>query len=113
VDLVTNVLPRSFPKGQSVEVIAAAALGRLLASTDDAEDREHVTRYVYRNPGAFRIATFQSPSPRPDMQLSVDTPEDFERVGRILARIGAGRLPPTVEELVALADSLEVEALAP
>jgi spore coat polysaccharide biosynthesis protein SpsF len=59
-DLVTNVQVRSFPKGQSVEVISVDALRRAASQTDDAEDREHVTRYFYRHPEQFRITKLQA-----------------------------------------------------
>src|SRR6185312_7877584 len=71
-DLVTNVRPRSFPKGQSVEVIAVAALAAAMAETRDPADREHVTPFLYAHPERFRIRNFAAPRPRPDLQLSVD-----------------------------------------
>src|SRR5690606_3770927 len=40
-DLVSNVLVRSFPKGQSVEVVRTATLKSALDDIADAEDREH------------------------------------------------------------------------
>ena len=56
-DVVTNVHPRSFPKGQSVEVVSMPALRLLAAQTGDLEDREHVTRYFYRCADAFPRAS--------------------------------------------------------
>jgi spore coat polysaccharide biosynthesis protein SpsF (cytidylyltransferase family) len=53
--LVTNVFPRSFPKGQSVDVISRSALERLAREAKLAEDREHVTRYAYRHSGDLVI----------------------------------------------------------
>jgi len=88
-DLVTNVFPRSFPKGMSVELIAVPALERVLESTAEAQDREHVTRFIYANPGRFRIRNFAARRPCPDLQLSIDTREDFERVENCIRRLGA------------------------
>jgi spore coat polysaccharide biosynthesis protein SpsF (cytidylyltransferase family) len=50
-DLVTNVQLRTFPRGQSVETIAVAALRRVAADTQHPADREHVTPCLYANPG--------------------------------------------------------------
>lgn len=77
-DLVTNVCPRSFPKGQSVEVVRVAALRRLAAETVDRGDREHVTRYFYRCGDRFRIVNFSCYDDLSDIQMSVDSPEDFQ-----------------------------------
>ena len=88
-DVVTNVYPRSFPKGQSVEVVRVAALQRLASETDDHDDREHVTRYFYRCPDRFAIMNFGCNDDLSDMQLSVDLPEDFlafERIARTMTR---------------------------
>jgi spore coat polysaccharide biosynthesis protein SpsF len=87
-DLVTNVFPRSFPKGMSVELIKLAAVRRILESTDDLQDREHVTRFAYANPARFRILNFSAPRPRPELQLAIDTPEDFARIEACVLRLG-------------------------
>src|SRR5207237_10689417 len=42
-DLVTNVRPRSFPRGQSVEVIGSAALRAALPRLTAPGEREHGT----------------------------------------------------------------------
>ena len=45
-DLVSNVRPRSFPPGQSVEVVRTTALQLAVTQMLDAEDREHVTSWL-------------------------------------------------------------------
>jgi spore coat polysaccharide biosynthesis protein SpsF len=87
-DLVSNVVVRSFPKGQSVEVIALEALDRAAASVESPHDREHVTTFIYRHPERFAIRGFSAERPRPDLQLSVDEPADFARCEAILDRLG-------------------------
>jgi spore coat polysaccharide biosynthesis protein SpsF len=104
-DLVTNVQIRSFPKGQSVEVIARAALQRAAEETSDSQDREHVTRYFYRHPERFRIRNFKRDPDAADIQLSVDSAEDFEMFARLIA---AMRRPPAeygLNEILALRES--------
>lgn len=98
-DLVTNVFPRSFPKGMSVELIELAAMRRILQSTDDPQDREHVTRFAYANPGRFRILNFSAPRSRPELQLSIDTPEDFARLEACILRLGPRALRAGWEEI--------------
>src|SRR5260221_236269 len=64
-DLVTNVQVRSFPKGQSVEVIAAEALDRVAVKAGAPAEREHVTPYFYAHPELFRIRNLVARVARP------------------------------------------------
>jgi spore coat polysaccharide biosynthesis protein SpsF len=104
-DLVTNTFPRSFPKGQSVEVMSCAALERAAAS-QDPQDREHVTRYLYRHPEQFRIANFAREPNAGDLQLSVDTADDLRVFERLIARLDRPHWEVGVEELIALLPGL-------
>lgn len=85
-DIASNVFPRIHPPGLSAEAVSVAALARLLAETDDPQDREHVTRGFYAKPDRWRITAV----PPTDilwpqgLHLAVDTPDDLAFV-RILA----------------------------
>jgi spore coat polysaccharide biosynthesis protein SpsF len=79
-DIATNLFPRTFPAGMSVEAISVAALDRAMSETDDAADREHVTKYFYRRPASFRIVNHAaSDGDWSDCRLTVDTPDDLAR----------------------------------
>lgn len=91
VDIVTNARPRSFPKGQSVEVMTTSALAGAVASMSTSEEREHVTQYFYTHADRFVIRSIAAARPRPEVQLSVDTAEDFTRCESILKMLG---IPP-------------------
>ena len=79
-ELVTNVFPRTYPIGVSVEVITTAAMRRIVEETDDAEDREHVTRYAYRRADLFHLDNVSAPDDRYiGVSLSVDTQADHEK----------------------------------
>ena len=106
-DLVTNVFPRSFPKGQSVEVLSRAALDRLDQEARNASDREHVTAYAYAHPERFKICNFVADQQKQELQLSVDTQEDFDRASMLLAAYSR-RTPtfPSVDTLIELAATL-------
>lgn len=88
-DVVTNVRPRSFPKGQSVEVVAISALRQAVASMSTGAEREHVTPYLYAHPEQFLIRAFVTEHGRPEVQLSVDDREDHERCAKILEHLSA------------------------
>jgi spore coat polysaccharide biosynthesis protein SpsF len=104
VDLATNVFPRSYPPGISVEVMATVALGRVLALTDDREDREHVTRYIYAHADRFRIGNVAVEDDRySGIGLTVDTPDDLARAAWIAGRLGADIANAGLDRVVALA----------
>ena len=50
----------------------------------DPYEREHVTPFLYRHPERFRIANLASGQDLGDLGWTVDTPEDMERIRRIV-----------------------------
>lgn len=96
-DLVTNTFPRSYPVGQSAEIVSTNALRRLLVETDDPEDREHVTRYFYNRPERFSILNCDRPEgSEAAVRLVVDDGRDAARAEWI-----ASRLEPPLETVAA------------
>ena len=85
VDLVTNVFPRSFPPGQSVEVIRTSELVRAVHVMTSADDRQHVTRYFYRHADRYRIHNICSDMDYGDLVLAIDTPGDLHRFETLVA----------------------------
>jgi spore coat polysaccharide biosynthesis protein SpsF len=101
-DVVTNVRPRTFPPGQSVEVVAADGFARMCADPLDAEEREHVTPRLYRRPDLFRIENLAADPPYPPLHMAVDTPEDWARAEACAARLTRSPWTYGLDELVAL-----------
>ena len=92
-DIVTNVFPRTFPPGTSIEVIAVEALRRVISATADPEHREHVTQYIYAYADQFRIDNVEGTDPAgADISLVVDTVSDLERAEWIAAAFSDARL---------------------
>ena len=100
VDLVTNVQNRTFPKGQSVEVVRVPTFRRVCALLDSPLDKEHVTRYFYRCQGQYRMINFEAPFYAAEQNLSVDTLADFECVSRLI-KISNGS-PGTWQDLISI-----------
>ena len=84
-DIVTNVLKRSFPKGQSVEILNLNLLNNLIMNSNIGSDHlEHVTKFIYENPNHFNINSFEHSHRRfKNIQLSIDTLEDFKKASLI------------------------------
>jgi len=109
-DLTTNVHPRTFPYGCSVELITVDALTRVLALTADHEDREHVTNYCYRAGDQFRIRNIAAGHDRYlGVRLVVDTEEDLERAQWITNRAQPSATMASLDEIVSLAKSWGAE----
>lgn len=76
-DIATNVHPRTYPAGMSVEVIATATLQRLDRDVHDMADREHVTKYLYDHADGYVIENVAAPETLRDVDLALDTEDDF------------------------------------
>ena len=100
VDLVTNVQNRTFPRGQSVEVVRASTFRDVCALLDRALDKEHVTSYFYRSQERYKMINFETPFFAAEQNLSVDTLADFEFVSRLI-QISNGS-PGTWRELLSI-----------
>lgn len=78
LDVVTNVFPRSFPKGQSVELLRTSLLEREHQRMIDAQELENPFLYFYRRAESFRIANVAATTNCSASSLCVDTYEELE-----------------------------------
>jgi len=101
-DLVTNVHPRTFPQGQSVEIIRKEALRSIIERLKNSEDKEHVTRYFYRNEKDFRIYNFPNKENYSHIQLSLDTVENRTVIERIFSKMIKPPWQYRIEDIVQL-----------
>lgn len=84
-DVVTNVSPRTFPKGQSVEIIKTETLFRLCKLKLLPEEKEHVTPFFYKNYCDFNVVSFTSGQNFSFANHSVDTPNDLDIAQKVLS----------------------------
>lgn len=110
-DLLTRlkadyVLESGLPVGAAVEAVTAEALERAATLAADDYDREHVTTFIRRDP-RFRPIRAMAPAVlrRPELRLTVDTPEDLEYVRRIWSRVERRHGLPSLEAVIAAAGS--------
>ena len=83
-DYVSNTLERTYPRGLDVEVFPFSLLEKAHREATQAEEREHVTPFIYRRPQQFRIYQVQQSPSHAHERWTVDTPEDFELIRRVL-----------------------------
>lgn len=94
--LVTNVRPRSFPTGQSVEVFE---LAELEAAEIGAEAREHVTPTLYER---LRVHNFAHTPDLSHLRLTLDTDQDAARLDALFARMDRPPSDYSLAEVVEL-----------
>ena len=84
-DYSSNHLIKTYPLGYVVEVINAKTLLNIEKLTQNSDDREHVTWYVYQNRDKFSTSNFLAPTNlfHPNWRLTVDTKEDFQLIEKI------------------------------
>ena len=78
-DIITNVFPRTFPKGQSVEVIKTSLIKKYSKNFSKL-DKEHVTKYFYDNSNYFLIKNFRFNGKNKMIKLSIDTKKDLKDI---------------------------------
>ena len=84
IDIITNVFPRTFPKGQSVEIIRSSLLKKYIGKFDKY-DLEHVTSYFYKNFKKFKIKKIKNKFDQSMYNLSIDTKNDFRNMNSVLS----------------------------
>lgn len=78
---------RTFPRGLDCEVFRREALEEAARDATDAAEREHVTPYLICRPQRFPPALLESGADLGRLRWTVDAPEDFELVKRILEEL--------------------------
>lgn len=86
-DYVSNTLKRTYPRGMDVEVFSIEALTKAFNEAQTQAELEHVTPYIYQHPEQFRMKNIVSPVPLEGYRWTVDTPEDFELISRIITEL--------------------------
>jgi len=76
-----------FPDGLDVEVMTNHSLTKAWKEGCSSYEREHVTPYFKFNPSLFRIGNYRNNKDLSRVKLSVDTPEDFEKVSKIIEEL--------------------------
>lgn len=105
-DLITNLLPRTYPYGTAVEILNLQTLARELPRFS-LLDREHVTSFYYSNIDRFRISLMPSCAPKAShLRFTIDTPSDLRYFERLAEALDLPLESTPLCRLMAKADSL-------
>jgi spore coat polysaccharide biosynthesis protein SpsF len=87
---LSNALKRSYPRGFDFEVFSFALLEEAYLKADRLVEREHVTPYINQNrSGKVKFEHVVQDSDNSDIRITVDTPEDFQLVKKLIESYGA------------------------
>jgi spore coat polysaccharide biosynthesis protein SpsF len=99
LDLVTNLIGRTFPYGVSVEIVRVATLARVLPTLTPGE-AEHVTRRFYDHEGDFVLHRMYAPDPAlKQARMVVDTEGDLRAFASVARRLGARVMRASYDEV--------------
>ena len=112
VDFVTNLHPRTFPYGVSVELVRTQVFEQLVELREASEERDHPTQVLYRLAHRLRVRRIHKPGPPAGhLRLTIDAPGDLEWFGRMLdvmAKRGLSWERTGYEDVVALLQEVAV-----
>lgn len=85
-EYASNVQVRSYPIGMDTQVYRLATLERSYAMTQEALDREHVTRHIRLHPELFKQIHLVAPARLwwPELGLTLDEQGDYELLRDII-----------------------------
>lgn len=101
-DFVSNMLEKTYPYGMAVEVVSAQALREAHREARDPAEREHVMPFIYRRPERYKLRSLTMSPDLSHHRWTVDTPEDFELVSRILGELYPRKPQFTMADVLAL-----------
>jgi spore coat polysaccharide biosynthesis protein SpsF len=76
-----------YPRGLDTEIFSFKGLEECFREATAQPDREHVTPFFYRQPERYRVKKIYCPEDLSHHRWTVDTPEDFELVKRIISEL--------------------------
>ena len=76
-EIVTNCMKRTYPKGQSVEIINSKTFLQNYKFIKSKKNKEHIFTYFYKNKKKFKICNFESKVVKNEINQSIDTFQDY------------------------------------
>ncbi len=108
VDYASSI--EDLPVGTGAEIFTFPALKQCFDSGRMAHHREHVNEYILENTDLFSIEKLKVPAvkQRPDVRLTIDTPDDYRWACRIANHLPEDSIQTT--DAIAMADLIGVTA---
>lgn len=84
---VSNIIPRTFPRGLDVEVFPFKNLKEAALNAHTPAEREHVTPYFYEHTQQYKIGSVIRSPDISSYRWTLDTPEDYELIATVLKEV--------------------------
>lgn len=81
-DLISNVIERTFPKGQSVEMIKSSLFMKIDTNLLSKDECEHVFPYFYKQKKMHRVLLIKNFINESQLNLCIDTIEDLKQLSK-------------------------------
>lgn len=102
-DYVSNTFPElTYPRGMDTEVMSYEALKEAYEQATDQAEREHVTIFIKRRPERYRIKNLPYDKDYSHYRWTVDTPEDFALIEKMITALYPVNPHFTLEECLTL-----------
>ena len=102
-DFVSNTFAkRTYPRGMDTEVFSYKALKEANEEATDEAEREHVTIFIKRRPERYRLKTLPYDKDFSHYRWTVDTPEDFMLIEKMITALYPVNPHFTLEDCLAL-----------
>jgi len=101
-DYVSNCLEGSYPRGMDTEVFTFKVLDEAFYQATAQSDREHVTPFIYRQSNRYKLRQVNYFENQGDYRWTVDMPEDFELIKKIIENLYPFKPDFTLEDCLAL-----------
>ena len=82
-DLLTNSLDSNYAKGTGIEIVKSNLLKKNI-SFFSKDDKEHVTKYFYKNKSSFNIVKYNKSKKTKFLNYCVDYPSDIKKLNKII-----------------------------
>lgn len=85
LDFVTNLLPRSYPYGLSVEIFDASVFCKYFDELNTEKYQEHITSWFYENSDKIKYYNFENESGDfQNLKCTIDTQDDHDDLEQII-----------------------------
>lgn len=81
---------RTFPDGLDCEIVRMTALDKAWDVAGSKFDREHVTPFIWSQPGLFHVELVKAPKDYSALRWTLDTAEDLEHIRVLMSHVPPG-----------------------
>ena len=91
-DYLSNTIVRTYPRGFDLEIFTFESLKEAFKQAENNDELEHVTPYIWKHPGRFRLSNMRQKTDDSKFRVTVDEKEDFLLVKRLIEEYGANKM---------------------